>query len=101
MLILRDAVEGHGGTALKHTGDGMRPVPDHPLGAAEAAIAAQRALRSDPDGAHRLRARMALHTGPCTERDGDLFGPTLNRAARIMAAAHGGQIVVSFDVGAC
>ncbi|MFL6206454.1 MAG: ATP-binding protein [Acidimicrobiales bacterium] len=96
--ILRAAVAARGGDVLKHTGDGMLAVFDDPLPAAEAAISAQRTLRADPDGDHRLRTRMALHTGPCTERDGDLFGPTLNRASRILAAAHGGQVVASSPV---
>ena len=39
----------------------------------------------------RIRVRMALHTGTCTERDGDYFGSTVNRAARLEAIAHGGQ----------
>ena len=42
-----------------------------------------------------LRVRMALHCGPATEREGDYYGATLNRAARLMALAHGGQIVAS------
>jgi predicted ATPase len=96
--ILRSAVEGAGGAVLKHTGDGMVAVFDDPLPAAETAVAAQRALRSDPDAQQRLRTRMALHTGPCTERDGDLFGPTLNRTARILGAAHGGQVLASAAV---
>ena len=42
-----------------------------------------------------IRARMALHSGECTERDSDYFGPTVNRAARLEAIAHGGQLVLS------
>ena len=62
----------------------------------EAAIVAQQDLASSKwsTGAE-LRVRMALHTGEVQERDGDYFGPALNRAARLMAAAHGGQIVCS------
>ena len=43
----------------------------------------------------RLRVRMALHTGEAEARDGDYFGPALNRAARLMAAGHGGQVLLS------
>ena len=42
-----------------------------------------------------LRVRMGLHTGDAVARDGDYYGPAVNRAARVMAAAHGGQVVVS------
>ena len=38
---------------------------------------------------------MGIHTGEAEFRDGDYYGPVLNRAARLMAAAHGGQVVVS------
>lgn len=93
--ILRSVAEAAEGAVLKHTGDGMVLVFQDPLRAVEAATAAQRGLRADPDGDRLLRARMGLHTGPCTERDGDYFGPTLNRTARIMGAAHGGQVLVS------
>jgi predicted ATPase/class 3 adenylate cyclase len=96
--ILRSVVEGHGGVLLKHTGDGVLAVFDDPLRAVEAAVAGQRALRADPDGDRLLRARMGVHTGASEERGGDHFGPTLNRAARIMAAAHGGQVLVSAAV---
>lgn len=91
---LRSAVEQHRGKLLKHTGDGVLAVFDDPLAAVHAAVAAQRALRADG----RLRARMGLHLGPAEERDGDYFGSTLNRAARIMAAAHGNQVVASLSV---
>ena len=42
-----------------------------------------------------LRVRMAVHTGEAEERDGDYFGPALNRAARLMGLASGGQVLVS------
>ena len=42
-----------------------------------------------------IRARMALHSGEAEERDGDYFGPTLNRVARLLSTGHGGQILVS------
>ena len=47
-----------------------------------------------PDAA-AIRVRMGIHTGEATERDGDYFGPTVNRAARLMAVGHGGQILCS------
>ncbi len=45
--------------------------------------------------AEPLRVRMGIHTGAAEERDGDYYGPAVNRAARVAAAAHGGQILVS------
>jgi class 3 adenylate cyclase len=42
-----------------------------------------------------LRVRMALHTGAAEERDGDYFGPPVNRVARLLSAAHGGQVLLS------
>ena len=61
-----------------------------------AAVEAQRALLGEPwPPGLELRVRMGLHTGEADERDGDYFGPPLNRAARLMTAAHGGQILVS------
>ena len=64
--------------------------------AVAAAIEAQRALVGErwPEGIE-LRVRMGLHTGEAEERDGDYFGPPVNRAARLMGAGHGGEILVS------
>ncbi len=61
-----------------------------------AALAAQRAVHAEPWGdAGPLRVRMALHTGAAEERDADYFGPPLNRVARLLAAGHGGQTLLS------
>ena len=61
-----------------------------------AAVAAQRALPAEPWGeAGPLRVRMAIHTGAAEPRDGDYLGPPLNRVARLLAAGHGGQILLS------
>ena len=57
----------------------------------EAAVEAQRSLRQEPwPEAVPLRVRMALHTGEATERDRNYHGTEANRAARLMAFAHGG-----------
>jgi class 3 adenylate cyclase len=94
--LLRDSVERWGGAVVKTIGDGMLAVFDEPAAAMAAAIGAQEALESAVWGdTGALRVRMAVHCGPATERDGDYFGTTLNRAARIMALAYGGQILVS------
>jgi predicted ATPase/class 3 adenylate cyclase len=94
--ILRDIVEAHGGVVFKTTGDGAYAAFAAASAAVGAAVAAQRALTIEgwpPDAV--IAARMAVHTGVAEARDGDYFGPTLNRTARLMAIGHGGQILVS------
>ena len=92
--ILRTAVEGHGGYIFATGGDGFAVAFNRVGDALAAAVAAQEELgvESWPAGAS-IRVRMGLHTGEAAERQGDYFGPTLNRTARLMATAHGGQIV--------
>ena len=53
----------------------------------------------DPAIGH-VRVRMALHTGAAEQRDGDYFGPPLNRVARLLAAGHGGQTLLSLPTRA-
>ncbi len=94
--LLRLAVETRGGSVIKTTGDGMLAVFDDPLGAVGAALTAQRALRDAPWGeTGPLRVRMAFHAGAAETRDGDYFGPALNRVARILSIGHGGQVICS------
>src|SRR3984957_12924267 len=85
--VLRDAIEGHAGWLFKHTGDGVCAAFASPRCAVDAASAAQAALE--------LPVRMGLATGEAELRDGDYFGTVLNRAARVMAAGHGGQILLA------
>jgi predicted ATPase/class 3 adenylate cyclase/tetratricopeptide (TPR) repeat protein len=94
--ILRDAVEGHDGQVVKATGDGVHAAFGRPQDAVAAALEAQRALDAERWAeTGPLRVRMGLHTGTAETRAGDYFGPALNRAARLAASAHGGQVVVS------
>ena len=86
-LVLRGAIEAHGGWLFKHTGDGVCAAFASPRSAVDAAVAAQRALE--------LPVRMGLATGEAELRDGDYFGAVLNRAARVMAAGHGGQVLLA------
>ena len=85
--LLHRVVESHGGLLFKHTGDGVCAAFESATDALAAAVRAQDGLG--------LPVRMGVHTGEAQERDGDYFGPVLNRAARIMDAGHGGQILVS------
>ena len=94
--ILRSSIEMRDGTVIKTTGDGILAVFDGPVEAVDAAVAAQRELRDATWGeTGPLRVRMALHSGTAESRDGDYFGPALNRVARILAIAHGGQVICS------
>lgn len=96
---LRAAFDAHGGTVFSTGGDGFGVAFADAASATRAAVAAQRALAearwANPDG---LTARMGVHVGEASERGGDYFGNDVNVAARAMAAAHGGQIVVSHTV---
>ena len=95
--ILRDAVEAHDGVVFKTTGDGIARGVRVGAGCDRAAVldAQQRLAPSDVGRDRPLRVRMGLHTGEGRLRDGDYYGPTVNRAARLMAVAHGGQVLVS------
>ncbi|BBX89782.1 adenylate/guanylate cyclase domain-containing protein [Mycolicibacterium boenickei] len=83
---LREAITARGGQVFKHTGDGVCAVFTSPRAAVDAAVAAQRQLQ--------LPVRMGIATGEAELRDDDYFGVALNRASRIMAAGHGGQILL-------
>ena len=83
--VLRKAIDAHGGWLFKRTGDGVCAAFSSPKAAVDAAVAAQRELR--------LPVRMGLATGEAEVREADYFGAVLNRAARVMAAGHGGQIL--------
>ncbi|MGC2375798.1 MAG: hypothetical protein WA622_01265 [Mycobacterium sp.] len=85
--VVRGAIEAHGGWLFKHTGDGVCAVFASPRSAVDAAVTAQRALE--------LPVRMGIATGEADLRDGDYFGAVLNRAARVMAAGHGGQVLLA------
>ncbi len=97
--ILRNSIEGHGGHVFKTVGDAFCAVFATAPDALEAALEAQRILLTqqwltmDP-----LRVRIALHAGSANERGGDYFGPSLNRVARLVSAAHGGQVLLSDSV---
>jgi predicted ATPase/class 3 adenylate cyclase len=94
--ILRDAVESRRGHVVKMTGDGLHAAFATAEEAVAAALAAQQSLHGESWGpTGPLLVRMGVHTGAAEARDGDYFGSSVNRAARLMSAAHGGQIVVS------
>jgi predicted ATPase len=85
--VLCTAIEARGGWVFKHTGDGVCAAFASPRCAVDAAVAAQRAVE--------LPVRMGIATGEAELRGADYFGVVLNRAARVMAAGHGGQILLA------
>jgi predicted ATPase len=95
--LLRTGIETNQGYAFKTFGDAFCAAFANPHNALNAALSVQLALQSEswPAEIGLLRVRMALHTGIAEERDGDYFGPPLNRTARLLAAGHGGQTLFS------
>lgn len=93
------AIEARGGYVFSTAGDSFAVAFPTATAALAAAHETQVSLRQArwPDGVH-LRARVGVHTGEAVEREGNYFGPTVNRAARLMALAHGGQVLVSSAV---
>lgn len=97
-LMIRTAVERNGGVLLKSKGEGDSTfnVFGHAGDGVRAALDAQRALRDEPWAREcTITVRMALHTGEAVERDGDYFGRTVNRVARLRAIAKGGEVLVT------
>ncbi len=93
--ILRDAIERHGGTVVKTTGDGFHAAFATAQDAVEGA-AAQLGLGGEAWAeTGPLKVRAGVHTCEAEVRDGDYYGSAANRAARLMSVAHGGQVVVS------
>jgi class 3 adenylate cyclase len=94
-----EIVGGHGGTVVKSRGEGDSLFCVFALAsdAVGAALALQQAYQAEPWPAPvaPLRVRMGLHTGDATLRDGDYFGGTVNRCARLRAVGHGGQVLLS------
>src|SRR5713101_7587446 len=113
--FLRAAIEAHHGRVFKTIGDAFCAAFAEPTDALHAAIAAQRALIGNrvssvgcrdrgspsdtlpptPYSLPPLNVRIVLHTGTAETREGDYFGPTLNRIARLLAVGHGGQVLLS------
>jgi predicted ATPase/class 3 adenylate cyclase len=94
--LMRSAITSERGVVFKTIGDAFCAAFADAGDALVAALSAQRALADEPwPDTVTLRVRMALHSGVCEERDGDYFGPTVIRAARLAAVAHGRQVVLS------
>jgi predicted ATPase/class 3 adenylate cyclase/Tfp pilus assembly protein PilF len=97
--LMRTTLEARGAYIFKTMGDAFCAAFATAPDALAAALDAQCALAAEDFSAvEGIRVRMALHTGQSAEREGDYFGPTVNRVARLLAIGHGGQVLVS---GAC
>src|SRR5262245_15977305 len=94
--ILPPAIEASGGSVFRTMGDAFCAVFARAPGAGLAALAAQRELREQSwETAEPLRVRIAIHAGEAELHDGDYVGACLNRIARLLAAGHGGQTLLS------
>src|SRR5215217_244352 len=95
--LLRTIIEARDGYVFKTVGDAFCAAFGTATDAAEAALACQRALLEEnwAEEVGAIRVRMALHAGAAEERDGDYFGPAVNRVARLLSAGHGGQVLLS------
>jgi len=96
--LVRSAIEARHGSVVKMTGDGVHAVFADPLDAVLAAVAIQQSLGERREDDVSLRVRCGMHAGVVERRDNDFFGSAVNRAARIMSAAHGGQMLLSQSV---
>ncbi len=95
-VILRTAIDGHHGSIFKTLGDGVCAAFPTARDGLQAALEAQQALECENWGQSPVHVRMGIHTGEAQARDDDYTGYlTLTRAQRLMAAAHGGQILLS------
>ena len=94
--LLRDAIQRNEGVVFSTAGDAFCAAFATAGAALAAACGGTRALTHEPwPSSARIAVRMALHTGVAEIRDGDYFGQALNRVARLLAAGHGGQVLLS------
>jgi predicted ATPase/class 3 adenylate cyclase len=94
--LMRTAIAAHDGYVFKTIGDAFCAAFARPEDAVAAILDGQRALAAeDFSGIDGLRVRAAIHTGTADERDGDYFGPAVNRVARLLSVGHGGQVLLS------
>ena len=93
--ILRRAITKHQGQVFKTVGDAFCAAFTRASAALQAAVMGQRLLQAEKWDEVEIKVRMGLHTGAVEKRNGDYFGQTLNRIARINGIGHGKQILLS------
>ena len=93
--VLREVIGAHSGFIFKTVGDAFCAAFATASDALAAATAAQRIMQAEDWRDTPIKVRIGLHTGAAEERDGDYFGTTVNRVARVMSAAYGQQILLS------
>jgi len=98
--LIEAAFTGAGGVMFGSRGDALFAAFVEPAGAVAGALEAQIAVRGYPWEGHEVRVRMGVHTGDAVVRGGSYIGLEVHRAARICAAARGGQVLVSGSTAA-
>jgi predicted ATPase/class 3 adenylate cyclase/tetratricopeptide (TPR) repeat protein len=93
--VLREVISAHSGFIFKTVGDAFCAAFATASDALAAATAAQRIMQAEDWRDTPIKIRIGLHTGAAEERDGDYFGNTVNRVARVMSVAYGQQILLS------
>ena len=98
LQVMRSEIEGSHGRVVKHTGDGLMAVFANPNHAAEAALRIHHAVTDIPArAAERVSVRIAFHSGSVIERGDDVFGDTVNIAARLLELASPGRAIMSAE----
>lgn len=98
LKAMQRTIEGHDGRVVKHTGDGLMAVFGNPNQAADTAISMHTMLRDMPHaGGQRLAVRIGFHSGSVIQSGEDVFGETVNFAARLMELASPGRALTTGD----
>lgn len=93
--LLHQAIKTYEGYVFKTVGDQFCAAFAHAQDALDAAVMIQQALANERWHGPQIKVRIGIHSGSAEERDGDYFGPTVNRVARLMSIGHGGQTLLS------
>jgi class 3 adenylate cyclase len=101
VATMGEACHAHGGRVVKTIGDEVMSVFADADAAAQASIAMQSRLAQARDPVHRVAIRVGFHFGPAIERDGDVFGDSVNVAARLVGLAAASQVMTSMATAAC